>query len=30
VRLSAHTLRQVIAGALVGALIAGTVFPGLR
>jgi hypothetical protein len=30
VRLSAHTVPQVIAGALVGALIAGTVFPALR
>ena len=30
VRLSAHTRAQVIAGALVGALIAGTVFPALR
>ena len=30
VRLSAHTSAQVIAGALVGALIAGTVFPALR
>lgn len=30
VRLSAHTLAQVVAGALVGALIAGTVFPALR
>lgn len=28
--LSAHTLAQVIAGTLVGALIAGTVFPLLR
>ncbi|GID27606.1 phosphoesterase PA-phosphatase [Paractinoplanes brasiliensis] len=28
--LSAHTLAQVIAGTLVGALIAGTVFPVLR
>jgi hypothetical protein len=30
VRLSAHTTAQVITGALVGALIAGTVFPALR
>jgi hypothetical protein len=30
VRLSAHTRAQVIAGAAVGALIAGTVFPALR
>jgi len=30
VRLSAHTTAQVIAGALVGALIAGTLFPALR
>jgi hypothetical protein len=30
VRLSAHTVPQVVAGALVGALIAGTVFPALR
>jgi hypothetical protein len=30
VRLSAHTTAQVVAGALVGALIAGTVFPALR
>jgi hypothetical protein len=30
VRLSAHTGAQVIAGALVGAVIAGTVFPALR
>jgi len=29
-RLSAHTMAQVVAGALVGALIAGTVFPALR
>ena len=29
-RLSAHTLAQVVAGSLVGALIAGTVFPVLR
>ena len=29
-RLSAHTTAQVVAGALVGALIAGTVFPALR
>ncbi len=29
-RLSAHTASQVIAGAVVGALIAGTVFPALR
>jgi membrane-associated phospholipid phosphatase len=29
-RLSAHTKPQVIAGALVGAAIAGTVFPALR
>lgn len=29
-RLSAHTTPQVVAGALVGALIAGTVFPALR
>jgi membrane-associated phospholipid phosphatase len=30
VRLSAHTRAQVIVGALVGAVIAGTVFPVLR
>jgi hypothetical protein len=30
VRLSAHTVPQVIVGALVGAVIAGTVFPALR
>jgi membrane-associated phospholipid phosphatase len=30
VRLSAHTPAQVVAGALVGATIAGTVFPLLR
>lgn len=30
VRLSAHTMAQVVAGALVGAFIAGTVFPALR
>jgi membrane-associated phospholipid phosphatase len=30
VRLSAHTIAQVVAGALVGAVIAGTVFPALR
>jgi hypothetical protein len=30
VRLSAHTLAQVVAGALVGAVIAGVVFPALR
>lgn len=30
VRLSAHTLAQVLAGAAVGALIAGSVFPALR
>jgi len=30
VRLSAHTLAQVVAGALVGATIAATVFPALR
>jgi len=30
VRLSAHTLAQVLTGAAVGALIAGTVFPALR
>ena len=30
VRLSAHTTAQVIVGALVGALIAATVFPALR
>jgi len=30
VRLSAHTGAQVIAGALVGAVIAGTIFPALR
>lgn len=30
VRLSAHTVAQVVVGALVGALIAGTVFPALR
>ena len=30
VRLSAHTTAQVIAGAVVGAVIAGTVFPALR
>jgi membrane-associated phospholipid phosphatase len=30
VRLSAHTSAQVIAGALVGAVIAGTIFPALR
>jgi hypothetical protein len=30
VRLSAHTPAQVVAGALVGAVIAGTVFPALR
>ncbi|MFI5932890.1 phosphoesterase PA-phosphatase [Actinoplanes sp. NPDC051494] len=30
VRLSAHTTAQVVVGALVGALIAGTVFPALR
>ncbi|GGQ40962.1 phosphatase PAP2 family protein [Couchioplanes azureus] len=30
VRLSAHTVPQVIAGAIVGAVIAGTVFPALR
>lgn len=30
VRLSAHTTAQVIAGAAVGAVIAGTVFPALR
>jgi hypothetical protein len=30
VRLSAHTTAQVIVGALVGATIAGTVFPALR
>ncbi len=30
VRLSAHTPAQVVAGVLVGALIAGTVFPALR
>jgi len=30
VRLAAHTTAQVIAGALVGAAIAGTVFPPLR
>lgn len=30
VRLSAHTTPQVVAGALVGALIAATVFPALR
>ena len=30
VRLSAHTRAQVLAGALVGAVIAGTVFPALR
>ena len=30
VRLSAHTVAQVVAGAIAGALIAGTVFPGLR
>ncbi|MEU7902731.1 phosphoesterase PA-phosphatase [Actinoplanes sp. NPDC049118] len=30
VRLSAHTTAQVVAGALVGALIAATVFPALR
>jgi len=30
VRLSAHTPAQVVAGAVVGALIAGTVFPALR
>jgi hypothetical protein len=28
--LSAHTTAQVMAGALVGAVIAGTVFPGLN
>jgi hypothetical protein len=28
--LSAHTVAQVVAGALVGAFIAGTVFPALR
>jgi membrane-associated phospholipid phosphatase len=28
--LSAHTLGQVVAGTLVGTLIAGTVFPLLR
>jgi membrane-associated phospholipid phosphatase len=30
VRLSAHTTAQVVVGAALGALIAGTVFPGLR
>lgn len=30
VRLGAHTVAQVITGALAGALIAGTVFPALR
>ena len=30
VRLSAHTLAQVVAGTVVGAVIAGTVFPVLR
>ncbi|MEU4213824.1 phosphoesterase PA-phosphatase [Actinoplanes sp. NPDC026623] len=30
IRLSAHTPAQVVAGALVGALIAATVFPALR
>ncbi|UQU65664.1 phosphoesterase PA-phosphatase [Couchioplanes caeruleus] len=30
VRLSAHTIAQVVAGAAVGAAIAGTVFPALR
>lgn len=30
VHLSAHTRAQVIAGALVGALVAGTIFPALR
>ncbi|WP_305785093.1 phosphoesterase PA-phosphatase [Symbioplanes lichenis] len=30
VRLSAHTTAQVVAGALVGAVIAGSVFPALR
>ena len=30
VRLSAHMVAQVVAGAAVGALIAGTVFPALR
>ena len=30
VRLTAHTPAQVVVGALVGALIAGTVFPALR
>jgi membrane-associated phospholipid phosphatase len=29
-RLSAHTLSQVVVGAIVGALVAGTVFPALR
>ena len=30
VRLTAHTPAQVVVGALVGAVIAGTVFPALR
>jgi hypothetical protein len=30
IRLSAHTTAQVVAGALVGAVIAGAVFPALR
>ena len=30
VRLSAHTTAQVVVGAALGALIAGTVFPGMR
>ncbi len=30
VRLSAHTVPEVVAGAIAGALIAGTLFPGLR
>jgi membrane-associated phospholipid phosphatase len=30
IRLSAHTTAQVVAGALVGAVIAGSVFPALR
>ncbi len=30
VRMAAHTVAQVVAGAVVGALIAGTVFPAMR
>jgi membrane-associated phospholipid phosphatase len=30
VRLGAHSVAQVLVGAAVGALIAGTVFPSLR